>query len=58
MSAAQVVSLFLMFFVAIGGVLFFLDGNLSRKSKTFLVAWTIFWGFPPLAVLWIKGVFG
>ena len=50
-------ALWLMFIVGFLGVVGFLE-PCSKRTRIAGGVWIAFWCFPPLALLWIKGVFG
>ena len=35
-----------------------LIGDVSKRTRFWVLVWAFFWGLPPMLVLWIKGVFG
>lgn len=60
MSESQGFVLIVMAFIgAFGGVLAPIAFDSGSKLFRYLViGWVVVWTFPPLALLWIKGVFG
>lgn len=56
MDAGQVVAMSGMFIVGYAGVFTFIEGKTWLRIAG--SCWIAFWWIPPLATLWIKGVFG
>ena len=72
MSEGQAMVLWLMFIIGIFSVpvlcssywrigsdmVLYRGYDYSKKWRIAAAIWLVFWCFPPLAILWIKGVFG
>ena len=58
MSDQQQITLCMMFVVGMVGFLLFESPNNSKKLRIAGGVWAVVWCFPPMAMLWIKGVFG
>lgn len=60
MSIKQVAALLFMLFIAFLTTpwLFMWSDDLSKRTRILLWVVVVLFGFPPLAVLWITGVFG
>jgi hypothetical protein len=54
---SQVFALMFMAIVGYVGFPFFIDGT-SKRWRIAGAVWVVVWWFPPLVLLWIKGVFG
>ena len=57
MSDEQVLALWVMIFVGPIGFIAYLEGK-HKAIRIAGVVWVVAWWLPPLAMLWIKGVFG
>ena len=57
MSDSQFEALLFMFVVGLFGLPLAAEKN-GRVIRTIGMAWTAVWWLPPLAMLWVKGVFG
>ena len=61
MSDQQFFALGMMLLVGMFGLPVYIESEYERKHKAVLIAGTVWiaaWWLPPLAMLWIKGVFG
>ncbi len=61
MSDQQFFALCMMLLVGMFGLPVYIESEYERKHKAVLIAGTVWiaaWWLPPLAMLWIKGVFG
>lgn len=58
MSEDQFVALWMMLVIGMPGVLVAIDSCASKRVRVAGGVWVALWWLPPLAMLWVKGVFG